>query len=141
MATINYPYMDPGRAAFEELDTYVQNYLLAGQHPELAPAYSFPLANDTSFEQFSVVGLDGDGNLALAETGNSDPADDIQAIGVLAHEVSLGSSGSATGPVWYQGNFNMDFLVWDDSFDTDAKKEAAFRGAPTPTNIIIAKRD
>lgn len=140
MATINVPYADPGRAAFEVLDTYTQGFLLAGNHPELAPAYGFPLANDTTFAQFSVVGLDGSGELALAVTGSVDPEDDIQGIGVLAHAASLGGTGSGTGQVWYSGCFNMDALVWDDSFDTDAKKEAAFRGAPTPTNIIVAKR-
>ena len=140
MATVKVPYADPGVAAFEVLDTYTQEFLLAGNHPELAPAYSFPLDNSTSFAQFSVVGLDASGNLALAVTGSVDPANDIQAIGVLAHSASLGASGTGTGQVWYSGCFNMDALVWDVSFDTDAKKEAAFRGAPTPTNIIVAKR-
>lgn len=262
MATITPPYADPGRAAFEELDTYVQNYLLAGSHPELAPAYSFPLANSTSFLQFAVVGLDANGKIAMATkgqaaaaasialtfsgTGTADdtvtiggiiyklvaaPADPydvdigadaagtaanlaaainggagegtvygtdtpahpfvsasvagavvtisakqvgdggngitvsesgtgasfaggatalsggrdanaggIQAIGVLAQAASLGASGSANGAVWYSGCFNQDALVWDVSFDSDAAKQAAFRGAPTPTNIIVAKR-
>lgn len=140
MATITPPYADPGRASFEQLDTYVQNNLLAGNHPELKPAYSYPLDNSTTFEQFSVVGLDANGNIALATTGNVDPADDIQAIGVLAHAASLGATGTGTGAVWYSGCFNQDCLVWDASFDTDAKKAAAFRGAPTPTTIIIAKR-
>lgn len=140
MATIKFPYADPGRAAFEELDTYVQSFLLAGSHPELKPAYSFSLANDTAFAQFSVVGLDASGNLALAVTGSADPADDIQAIGVLAHAASLGATGTGRGQVWYSGCFNADALVWDASFDTDAEREAAFRGAPTPTTIIIGKR-
>lgn len=140
MATITPPYADPGRAAFEELDTYVQNHLLAGNHPELAPAYSFPLPNSVNYAQFTVVGLDANGKLVPAVTGSVDPDDDIQAIGVLAHAAVLGATGSANGQVWYSGCFNQDALVWDASFTTDALKQAAFRGAPTPTTIIVAKR-
>lgn len=64
----------------------------------------------------------------------------VQAIGVLAHAASLGASGTGTGTFWYSGCFNIDALIWDASFDTDAKKLAAFEGAPTPTTIIAAKR-
>lgn len=258
MADVKVPYPDFGQAAFEELNTYKQEFLLAGHHPELKPAYSFPLANNTSFALFSVVGLDAAGNLALAtfgaaaiaatgtltltaagsadetitigsvtytlkaaptaanevligadetetaanlvaainasgtedteygtgtvihptvsassaagvvtvtakETGtdaNSIATTETSAVaswgaatltggvddqgvtprGVLAHSASLGASGTGTGPVWYSGNFNLDALVWHESFDTDAKKKNAFFGAPTPTNILIGKR-
>ena len=136
MATVKVPYADPGIASFEVLDTYTQDFLLAGNHPTLEPAYGYPLANSTSFDQFSVVGLDGSGNIALATQDAT-----VQAIGVLAHSAALGASGTGTGQVWYSGAFNMDALVWDASFTTDAQKEAAFRGAPTPTTIIISKRD
>ena len=66
MATVTPPYADPGIAAYEELDTYKQAFLLAGSHPELKPAISFPLDNNTAFEQFAVVGIDGSGYIALA---------------------------------------------------------------------------
>ena len=33
-------------------------------------------------------------------------------------------------------NHKFSGLVWDSSFDTDAKKLAAFEGAPVPTQII-----
>jgi hypothetical protein len=250
MATFAPPYADPGRASFEVLDTYIQNNLLAGNHPELKQAYSFALPNSVSYEQFSVVGLNATGKLVMATEGvdpaaatgaltfsNTGTANDtitvgqvvytlvaaadeegevtiggsaalsaaafaaaingdannaphpdvsatvasavvtltarqigslgnqiattesgthtsfaaatltggrdqggVKAIGVLAHAASLGASGAGTGQVWYSGCFDMDALVWDASFDTDAKKEAAFRGSPTPTTIIVAKR-
>lgn len=142
MANVTPPYADPGRAAFQELDTYLQNYLLAGSHPELAPAYSFPVALDADYDQFTVVGLNADRELVPAVVDTVTPANSIQAIGVLAHAVSRGSTGApaVNGQVWYSGCFNQDALVWDASFDTDAKKQAAFHGAPTPTNIIVAKR-
>lgn len=259
MANITYPYADPGRAVFETLDTYLQNFLLVGSDPELKPAYSYPLALNSSFLQFSVVGLDTANKIAMATVGAAAAAatgvltfsgvgtandtvtigahvytlvaapssadeiligasatataDNLTAaingaagegtlygtgtltnvevsataavgvvtvtalqvgadgneivtteagtntswaatsldggrdvggitpIGVLAHAASLGGTGTGTGPVWYSGAFNLNALVWDASFDTDAKKEAAFRGSPTPTTIIIANRD
>ena len=50
------------------------------------------------------------------------------------------ADGDVNGQVWYSGCFNMDALVWDASYNTDAEKAAAFAGAPTPTTIIVAKR-
>lgn len=257
MAMITPPYADRGLASFEVLDTYLQNFLLAGPHPFLQPAFGFPMPINTSFAQLTVVGLSG-GKLAFATEG-VDPAaatgaitfsgigtaDDtvtiggrvytlkavpaaadqidigadapgtaanlaaainaaagagtlygtgttananvsavavgavvtltarqagalgnqvttteagsgasfaaatlvggadqggVKAIGVLAHAVTLGASGAVNGQVWYSGCFNQDALVWHSSFDTDAKKQAAFMGSPTPTNIIVAKR-
>lgn len=139
MATITPPYADPGRASFEVLDDYKQNFLLAGNHPELKPAYSFRLAPNLTLAQFSVVGLNSSGLLVLA-TYNATPASAIKPIGVLAHACVSGASDVVNGPVWYSGAFNMDALVWDDTWTSDALKEAAFRGSPTPTTIIIAKR-
>lgn len=257
MPNVTPPYADRGVASFEVMDSYFQNFLLAGAHPILQVANGYPLANSTSFAQFSVVGLSA-GRLAMATEG-SDPvaavgtltfsgtgtANDtitigdrvytlvsaltaanqvliggsatasaanlvaaingaagagttygtgtiangdvsasnaagvitltsrqagaaansiattesgtgtafgaatltggrdqggVKAIGVLAHAAALGASGNLNGQVWYSGCFNMDALVWDASFDTDAKKQAAFFGSPTPTNIIVAKR-
>lgn len=137
MANIQFPYADPGRASFEELDTYTNSHLLAGNHPELAPAYSYGVTADEVLEQFTVVGL-VDGALVPAVWHATTP---VQAIGVLAHAVTGGDNdGDVNGQVWYSGCFNMDALVWDASFDTDEKKAAAFQGAPTPTTIIVAKR-
>lgn len=140
MATVTPPYADPGRASFEVMDEYLQNFLLGGQHPELKPAVSAPLPNSVDYAQFLVVGRNSSGQLVPAVTGSVDPDDDIKAIGVLAHAAALGASGTGTGTFWYSGCFNIDALVWDESFDTDAKKLAAFEGSPTPTTIIAAKR-
>lgn len=41
--------------------------------------------------------------------------------------------------VFHQGCFNPAALNWHSSFDDDAKKKAAFDGAPSPTNILIRK--
>lgn len=138
MTTFPTPYADPGKASFEVLDTHTQTFLLAGNHPELAPAYSYPVLASLALAQFAVVGLDDDGFLVAAVDGGATP---VQPIGVLSQAVTGGTAdGDVNGPVWYSGCFNMDALVWDTSYDTEAKKLAAFNGAPTPTTIIVAKR-
>lgn len=139
MANVTLPYDDRGVASFEVGDVYLQKVLLAGDTPQLGTPFNYDLPNSSSFQQFSVVGIDSNNKLALA-TWNADPALAIKAIGVLPHARALGASGSAKATLWHSGHFNMDALVWDASFDTDAKKEAAFRGAPTPTTILIGKR-
>ena len=64
----------------------------------------------------------------------------VKPIGVLPQAVALGATGTLNAPTWYSGCFNRDALVWHGSYDSNAKKEAAFRDAPTPTNIIVAVR-
>lgn len=139
MATVTPPYADPGRASFEVMDDYTQNFLLAGIHPELKPAVSAPIPNSVDYLQFTVVGKNSSGQLVRA-TWNANPALAVKPIGVLAHRATLGASGTGTGTFWYSGCFNVDALIWDASFDTEAKKLAAFEGSPTPTTIIVAKR-
>jgi hypothetical protein len=75
---------------------------------------------------------------AATLTGGLDEAG-VKAIGVVAHASTVDGSGGNV-QVFYQGCFNQDALVWDASFDTDAKKQAAFIGSPTPTQIIVRKR-
>lgn len=95
MANITPPYVDPGRASFEVLDTHLQSYLLAGQDPQLKPAFSFPLANNTSFTQFQVVGLDVNGKLTAATYGRAPVAATgaltFTNVGVAAETITIGT--------------------------------------------------
>jgi len=139
MPNVNPPYADPGRASFEVLDTYSQSFLIAGSHPELAPAMAYPLPNNVTYEQFTPVGLNGSGQLVPA-LWHADPTSEIKPIGILAHAAALGASGTGYGQVWYSGCFNMAAIKWPVSYDTDAKKLSAFAGSPTPTNSLVAQR-
>jgi hypothetical protein len=131
------PYSDPGRASFEEIDTYVQNHLLSGAEPPLQPAIGITVAaGGNDLAQFQVVGRNGDGDLVEAVIDEATPANSIKPIGVLAHAAAAGE----TGQVWYSGCFDPAALVWDASFNTDALKAAAFEGSPTPTTILVRKR-
>lgn len=139
MADVNVPYIEPGLAAFEELDNYATNLLISGSWPSLSPGYPLKVKADEELSQFEVVGLDSNGDLVPA-TWNSTPGNAIQPIGVVTQAVTGASDGSTTVPVFYAGCFNPAALVWDSSFDTDAKKRDAFVGAPSPTQILIRER-
>lgn len=57
---------------------------------------------------------------------------------VLAEPIFIADGDTMTVPVYREGHFNMDALVWDATYDTDAKKAAAFEGSVSPT-IFVSK--
>jgi hypothetical protein len=137
--TTTLPYVDPGMGvpSFEVVDTYNGKFLLAGNQPELAEAVGMAQKVSTTLPMFQVVTYDAtDGTIIAAVY---DVANAYQAIGFTANASTVGSGGGNVN-IFYQGCPNIDCLVWDASFDTDAKKLAAFRAAPTPTQIIAGKR-
>lgn len=73
-------------------------------------------------------------------TGGTDTAGGgILPIGVTCVEIVTTAGVATKGPIFYAGCFNPNKLNWHASFNTDAKKRQAFRGSPTPTNIVIKK--
>ncbi|MDV7393625.1 head decoration protein, partial [Arthrospira platensis SPKY1] len=44
----------------------------------------------------------------------------------IACESASSAAADAAGSIYVSGDFNIDQLVWDASFDTDLKKIAAF---------------
>lgn len=63
----------------------------------------------------------------------------ITPLGITTAPVTTGAGVETTIDIFRAGCFNPDALVWDDSFNTDARKRNAFEGAPSPTNIVIRK--
>lgn len=108
--------------------------LVTGDAPAL---YTEPLPVDANMVLAAreVVGFSVGGNILPAVDGTT------QAIGFVMYAID--TTGEAAGAVEVEvvrgGVFNPDLLVWDASYADDAEKRAAFRGAPTPTNIIIRK--
>jgi hypothetical protein len=140
MADVQIPYNDGhGRALFEQMDTYLQNHLISGVTPELLAPIAIKQKASTTLAQFAVVGLDAAGEVVLA-TYNANPASAIKPIGVLAHASVAGASGVVNAQVFFSGCFDPTYLVWDATFNTDALKAAAFRGSPTPTQVVIRKK-
>lgn len=135
MAVTTIPHADAGIASFEQNDGFVSVELFNAALPEPVTE-DFPVAENTELPSGAVVGLDVSGNLALAKTSSTA----IVPIGVLVTPVKTGAGQTTRAPVYRAGNFNPAALTWHADYDTDAKKAAAFRGSPTPTNIVIRKR-
>lgn len=112
--------------------------LVTGHEPAIMTR-DHVVAFSQNFPALQVVGLDASGEVVKA-TWDATPANAIKPIGVAIIGAVTGASGVKKGiPIYRAGCFNPDQLVWDASFDTDAKKFAAFEGSPTPTNIIVRR--
>ncbi|MGD9766859.1 MAG: head decoration protein [Pseudolabrys sp.] len=130
------PTTNAGIASFEsgsDIFTETELFNSAIPHPVTE---DFPAGENTDLAARSVVGLDGSGNLVMAKTS----ATAVVPIGVLVTAVKTGAGATDRVAVYRAGNFNPDALIWHADYNTDAKKAAAFRGSPTPTNILIRKR-
>lgn len=132
MVTTTIPYGGIGVPLNEVSDDFAQIELYAGVASSFFDDY--PTAATTDLAAFSVVGLNATGDLALALNDKT-----VQAIGVLMTPVSPTAGVAGTAAVALDGCFNPAALVWDATYDDDAKKAAAFRGAPSPTQITTQK--
>ena len=105
---------------------------LSGNTPENTTSHAVDPAAVVAADlpAFSVVGLNANG-LTLAKFDKS-----VQAIGITVVKVDKGSTAAHVG-IFRDGTWDPAALTWDATFDTDAKKKAAFDGAPTPTSIFI----
>jgi len=114
-----------GVPAFETIDTYFNQFLLAQNEPGLQQPVRLLLGDSLTLAQFTVVGLSG-GKLVKA-TYNATEASAIKPIGVLAQPATSGASNTTIlGEVFLEGSFNTDAdspLVWDATYDTVAKKQ------------------
>ncbi len=127
--------LQSGVAGFEAGDSYESVELFNSAIP-LPVTEDFPVKASSDFAERSVVGLDADGNLAMAKTSSTA----VVPLGILTMAVKTGVGETTRAAIYRAGNFNPAALVWHADYDTDAKKAAAFRDSPTPTNIVIRKR-
>ncbi len=111
--------------------------LITGDAPALS-ATDEVVATGVVLPALSVVGFDANGEIVEALIDTANPANSIQAIGVLVYDVDA-SGGAVGAAVYRQGVLNPDRLNWHASFATDADKRKAFEGAPSPTSIILRK--
>lgn len=135
MAVTNIPYSGVGIAGFETGDGFAQAELFNSAIPHPVTE-DFPVGESTSLPAFSVVGLNAAGSLVLAQTSGTA----VVPIGVTTAPVATEAGQTDRIAIYRAGNFNPDALTWHADFNTDAKRAAAFRGAPAPTNIVIRKR-
>lgn len=127
--------------AFDVLDTYTQQNLIAGVEPKRQQPVRILLASSKTLAKFTVVGLDSSNKL-VAATWDATPSSAIKPIGVLEHAATSGASNTTIyGEVVLTGCYNTDSdspLVWDATFDTQAKKNDSVVGNP---NLIFRSRN
>ena len=125
----NIPFGNPGQAG-SATEAFTQFDLLLSDTPTLFTE-DMTLAASQDIALYEVVGLDGSGNIVPANNTT------VTAIGISAGAIVSGVGQNPTIQVIRGGHFNGDALVWDAGYATDADKIAAFRGADTPTQIVI----
>lgn len=125
----NIPFGNPGQAGSSTED-FTQFDLLLSDTPTFFTE-DMTLAASQDIALYEVVGVDGSGNIIPAVEGTT------AAIGIAAGAITSGAGENPTIQVIRGGHFNADALVWDASYNTDALQIAAFRGATTPTQIVI----
>ena len=131
---VNIPNSGAGIAEFEVSDNFSSVELFNSAIPNPSTE-DFPVGESTTLPAYSVVGLSA-GNLVLAKTS----ATAVVPIGITTVPVATGAGQTDRVAIYRSGNFNPAALNWHADYDTAAKKAAAFRGSPTPTNIIIRER-
>lgn len=107
--------------------------LIVGETPAVVTEDMTIAASQTITTPYVPVGFDGSGNLVPAVSGTT------QAIGLLLRPITTPASPVQGQPVLRQGCLNMDMIAWPASYDTEEKKLEAFRGAPTPSSIVVRK--
>lgn len=131
--TTQIPFTEPGIPGYESQE-FGQIEPRAGEGP--FHTTNEPVGQSTTLSIYQVVGKDGSGNLVPADISDPDPANHIVAYGIMAISGVTAVGESLVLPVYRSGQFNMNALVWPASYDTDAKKKAAFEAGPS-TAILI----
>ena len=133
------PHGDPGLAAGVTQETFNQYPVFLSNSPppithEVTIVGAAANTDNKTFDYLAVVKVDTDGKVVdLADNVSGAHADG--AVAIMAGKFVQGESTmTQVGPdvkasVYIQGHFNIDMLGFDaTTFDTDAKKLAAFYG-------------
>lgn len=92
------------------------------------------IAASQNLPAYSPVGFDGSNRIVPAVSGS------VQAIGLTLTAIVTDASTTYKGaPILRVGCVNPDRIAWPASYDTEVEKMNAFRGAPTPTNMIVRR--
>lgn len=125
---MNINYDDIGLAGIQT-DEFTQVELFAGDTPPVVTDYGVLGATlaVTGIPAWTPVHVDlATRAITLAVTGSVDPQDDVQANAVTVAPIAAGSPATCSVPVYKAGMFNVNAVKFGASFDTDAKKFAAF---------------
>ena len=104
--------------------------LFTGDEPGIVTQDLIVAASQT-IAALTPVMFDGSGRLVPAVSGTV-------AVGIAIIALTTDASTTYKGlKVYRAGCFNPNRLNWPASYDTEAKKMAAFAGAPSPTQIVL----
>lgn len=126
---------NPGVAAWASED-FTESELVTGETPQFGTKENFTLLDQNAdLPAYTVVGvITASGKVTVSDMAAVDGS--AVAIGITGYKVP-DPGADLTIAVIRSGVLNPDRLNWHASYNTAAKKKAAFRGAPTPTNIVI----
>lgn len=110
--------------------------LIVGDTPAVV-TQDLQAAASQTLDVYTPVGFDASGNLVPAVIDTGTPANSIKAIGITLYKIVIPAGQNPGIPILRAGCLAKHMINWPASFDTDAKKFAAFAGAPTPTNIVV----
>lgn len=126
----NIPFTTPNLAG-SSTEAFTQFDFLLSDSPVFFTE-DFEVAASQNLTVYQVVGLDVSGRIIPAVLGTT------AAIGITTAPIVTGAGQNPKLQIIRGGHFNGDMLAWHSTYNTDAKKIAAFRGAATPTNIVVA---
>lgn len=142
MATFT-PPNEPWKAGFpsQSSDTVnaVAQGLIVGETPAVVMEDMTIAASQTIAAMYTPLGFDGSGNLVPAVWDATYASAGVRPVAILMRPITTPASPVQGIEALRQGCVNMDLIAWPASFDTDEKKLEAFRGAPTPTSIVVRK--
>lgn len=139
---INVPYLAheagvPGQ--WSDTINPVREGLIVGETPAVVTVDMTVAASQTITVPYVPVGFDSSGNLVPAVWDATYASAGVRASGLLLRPITTPATPVQGQPVLIQGCLNVDMIAWPASYDTDEKKLEAFRGAPTPTSIVVRK--
>ena len=127
------PHGEPGVASFATESFGNTGDIRFGDTPVTTTTISVTAGPvDLVLPLYAVIAASG----VMADQAGAAAAD--RANYVTAEPVKVAAGNTVEIPVYRTGHFNMDAMVWDASYTTDAQKAAAFEGSVSP-GIFVSK--
>lgn len=130
------PLGNPGVADFQSETWGNTNEMLISDTPPMATQTISVSASGADVEIALGQVLAADGSPAAQDGATA--ADKACYIAAMSIVVADGATKEVA--IYRAGHFDMDALTWDATYDTDAKKKAAFDDAGVSPMILIGKR-
>lgn len=128
------PYSEPGIAGFAKESWGNKQNWQYSDTPALTTITIPVTASGAAVEIDFLDVLNTTGGAAAQNGGTAA----LKANYIAATKITIADGDTKEVPVFVQGHFEMEALNWAATYDTDAKKKAAFQGSLSPT-IFISK--